>query len=131
MTDRPDPLSYPEEIRECWAVHQVLRTLGFPADDIFVVSGRDARRPCAPPALFVELQAGDLEFSVTLAVYESAESVEETMTRWTEFVIHFNEGDFDQSVMEEIYQASNVMKNKAQFLVALANKGIKPLCGMN
>jgi hypothetical protein len=121
-----DPQHYPEEIRECWAVHQALRSLGFSPDDIYVALGADARNPEFAAALFVVLKAQGKEFIVTLAGYESEERAEAMLGKWTEFVTLWKDEVFDDDVMGRIYEKSNVIQNKVEFVIALHNKGIRP-----
>lgn len=126
MIDHTDPRQYSEAVRGCWSVHQALRQLGFDAGDIYVATGKDARNPQTPLSLFVILRTQGKEFVVTLAGYPSEEAVEAELTQWSTFATLSNEGAFDEDVLDEIYQCSNVMQNKEQFVVALFSKGIRP-----
>ena len=126
MIDHTDPRQYSEAVRECWSVHQALRQLGFDSGDIYVATAKDARNPQTPLSLFVILRTQGKEFVVTLAGYPSEEAVEAELSRWSTFATLSNEGAFDEDVLDEIYQCSNVMQNKEQFVVALFSKGIRP-----
>ena len=121
-----DPRHYPAAIKECWCVHQAMRQLGFAADDIYVAIGKDAARPEVAVALFVVLRTQGKEFVVTLDGYSSEEAAEEALSQWTAFVSVANEGGFEQALLDDIYQASHIMQNKEQFVVALFGKGIRP-----
>lgn len=121
-----DPRQYPAEIQECWAVHQAFRALGFPPEDIYVAVGKDARHPEFEVALFVLLKAQGKEFLVTLGGYPSDEAVESVLGKWTEFVELWKGDAFDDELMRDIYGTSNVVQNKAEFVIALYNKGIRP-----
>ena len=68
-----DPREYPNSVKECWAVHQVLRSLGFQPEEIYVATGRDAWHPLSPAAFFAVLRTQGREFSVTLGHCESEE----------------------------------------------------------
>lgn len=125
MNNCLDPEGYPESVKECWAVHQALRALGFLPEDIYVSTGKDAMRPLAQAALFVVLRTNGKEFIVTLAVYDSDAEVEATLILWSTFVSLYNDHTFDDEVMANIYEASNVMQNKVAFIVALQNKGLR------
>lgn len=131
MIDRHDPRGYPDEIKECWAVHQVLRILGFSPDDIYVMPAKSAAEPDGPPTLFAVLKTQSKEFTVTLGSYRSESDLEMAINVWTEFVTRANAGRFDQAMLDEIYEASNIMRNRAQFLFALTGKGFKFLGTMN
>jgi hypothetical protein len=120
-----DPKEYPEPVKECWAVHQALRALGFKPEDIYVALGKDAMRPLSTIALFVVLRVEGKEFIVTLAVYDSEAEAEVTLTLWSAFVDLFNDQIFDDVVMDDIYEGSNVIQNKVAFIVALQNKGLQ------
>jgi hypothetical protein len=120
-----DPKEYSEPVKECWAVHQALRALGFKPDDIYVVTGKDAMKPFAAAALFVVLRVDGKEFIVTLAAYDSEAEVEATITMWSIFVGLFNDQTFDDVVMADIYERSNVIQNKVAFIIALQNKGLR------
>ena len=121
-----DPRQYPEEVRECWAVHQAFRALGFAPEDIYVAVGGDARHPEFNAALFVVLKAQGKEFIVTLGGYASEEQAEAVLQQWEAFATFSNDGAFDEGVMTSIYEMSNVMQNKVEFVTALFNKGIRP-----
>jgi hypothetical protein len=125
MTEKLDPRRYPDPIKECWATHEALRTLGFEADDIYVSSGKAADQPFNPPALFLVLKTQGKEFVVTLGLYDSEKAVDEAMDLWSDFAERFNDKTFSDEVMAEIFEASNVGKNKALFATALLSKGFK------
>jgi hypothetical protein len=120
-----EPVDYPESVKECWAVHQALRTLGFKPDDIYVAAGQSAGHAFNPPAMFVVLRTQDKEFVVTLALFETDEAVESALQLWTEFAERWNADSFDQDVMDKIYNESNVMQNSAQLVLSIEGKGIR------
>lgn len=119
-----DPTDYPDAVRECWAVHQALRSLGFQPDDIYVAAGTAANLAFNPPAMFVILRTQDKEFIVTLGTFETGEAADKALDLWTEFAERSNAGEFAQDTMDDIYNTSNVMQNSVQFAVSLTAKGI-------
>jgi hypothetical protein len=121
-----DPRKFFEAVQECWCIHQAMRQLGFSADDIYVAMAKDARAPHVPVSLFVVLKAQGEEFNVTLCGCSSEEEAEKVLEEWNRFVVLANEGAFDKKVLEEIYEASNIMQQKALFVAALYKKGIRP-----
>ena len=121
-----DPMQYPEPIRECWAVHQAFRALGFAPEEIYVAIGKDARHPQFEAALFVVLRAQGKEFLVTLDGYASEAAAEAAVNQWEAFATFSNDGTFDEGVLKVIYDTSNVIQNKVEFITALYNKGIRP-----
>jgi hypothetical protein len=123
MTSHIAPETYPDPVKECWAVHQALRMLGFSSDDIYVVHGASADFPGHPPTMFVVLQTQGLEFVIHLGACKTDAEVESLLDLWTEFVERWNRGDFAQSDMQKIYDASNAMQNKIQLVVGLKLKG--------
>jgi hypothetical protein len=125
------PKRYPDAIKECWAIHEALRTLGFAAEDIYVVKGQSAQHGFNPPAFFVVLKAQEREFVVTVGLYESEQLLDEAIEQWTEFATRFNDSEFEEKDMQEIFESSNVGRNKTQFVVALLSKGLKCPSGMN
>lgn len=131
MSGPANPGDYPDAVKECWAVHEALRTLGFSSDDIYVASGHDGWQAMNPPALFVILRAQEKEFIVTLGTYESDSEIEVALSQWTEFATRFNSGEFDKTKMERIFDDSNVVKNKVQFVMALTGKGFSFPAGAN
>lgn len=121
----PDkPIDYPDAIRECWAVHQALRTLGFSPDDIYVTSGHSVAHAFNPPAMFVVLKTQEKEFVITLGLFETSAAIDHLLMLWTEFAQRWNAQEFAQEEMDAIYKTSNVMKNSAEFVIALEMKGI-------
>ena len=111
-------MQYPEAIRECWAVHQAFRALGFPAGDIYVANAQNG--------LSVVLRSQGKEFIVNLCGYQSEEAVNAFLEQWPAFVALSNDGQFDQAALDNIYHASNVMQNKFEFVAAMVAKGILP-----
>lgn len=120
-----DPRQYQNAVKECWAVHQALRSLGFAAEDIYVSTGKDEMNQFAMISLFVVLKSQDKEFVVTLEGYQSKAEAYAMLNQWDMFVMFSNGGVFDKGVMNVIYESSNVMQNKVQFVVALNGKGFK------
>ena len=125
--DTVDPRSFSEDIRECWAVHQTLRRLGFLSDNIYISIGKDIRYPEAEACLFVVLKAQGKEFTVTVGVYPKETQADFAVDMWTDFVNLANNGEFDKKNLDEIYESSHVFKNCVQFVLALHGKGIKPM----
>lgn len=125
--DKENPLSFSADIRECWSVHQALRSLGFSANDIYINIGRDLHHPEVEAVLFVVLKTQGRDFNVTVGAYFSEEEANAAVKKWSEFVNLANGGAFEQSTLDGIYESSHVMKNKVEFIVALHNKGIKPM----
>jgi hypothetical protein len=121
-----NPEQYPEAIKECWAVHQVFRKLGFEAKDIYVATGKDARCPGSVPALFVVLKAQGTSFTVTVGRYDSEVEVEADLALWAVFVELLSDKSRDEAVLTSIYESSLIVGNIAQFLMALHAKGITP-----
>lgn len=124
---KKNPLSFSEDIRECWSVHQVFRALGFSADDIYIAVGKDIRHPEVEAILFVVLRAQGRDFNVTVGAYFSEEEADAAVKKWSEFVNLANAGAFEQDALDQICKASNVMKNRVDLVFALHNKGIKPM----
>lgn len=125
--DKENPLSFSADIRECWSVHQVLRSLGFSADDIYINVGRDINHPEVAALLFVVLRAQGKDFNVRVGAYFSEEEADAAVKKWSEFVNLANAGAFEQSDLDNIYESSHVMKNQLEFVVSLHEKGIKPM----
>jgi len=126
-----DPKLFPEEVRECWAVHQVFRSLGFSPDNIYVMLAKDAALLEENSSLFVLLRSGTNEFAVTLANYNSEEEAKSVMGIWTEFANLSNSRAFDQKTMDEIFDNSHIVRNKVELLLALRDKGFLPGPGSN
>ena len=126
-----DPRKYPNEVKECWSIHQVLRSLGFSPDDIYVMLAKDAQTPHDNSSLFVVLKENSREFTVTLEKYRTEDEAKKTMAVWSEFAARANAQKFDQKILEEIFNSSHVMRNKVAFLAALQSKGFLPCRGTN
>ena len=120
-----DPRKYPEEVKECWSIHQVLRAIGYPADNIYLALAKDQALPFDNSSLFVVLKANRQEFIVTLQNYKTENEARKIMDVWTEFVRNANAQKFDQEILNEIFQSSNVMRNKIEFLHSLQRKGFR------
>lgn len=117
--------SYPPAILEAWATWQVLRQLGFAADDIYwvvVLTVNAVPRPGL--ALNVKLAAQGKEMLVTcsgtLADCTAAEALLEEGRQFSSLV---NAGTFDKDDMRRVLHDSYVWKNKAEFLAVLLAKG--------
>lgn len=121
-----DPRKYSPEVQECWCVYQALRKLGFSADNIYVLMAQNGRALHVPISLFVILRSQDKEFNIILCNYSSEDEAEEVLEEWARFVTYANEGSFEQGILNEIYEASNIMKQKVMLIAALYKKGIRP-----
>jgi len=126
-----DPRKYPEEVKECWALHQVFRSLGYPPGDIYIVLSQDEACSYPNSSLFVLLKEGSLEFLYTLKNYKTEEEAKKIMSTWTEFVTRFNAQEFDQKIMGEIFDRSSVMRDKMRLLRAMQRKGFSLGYGVN
>jgi len=123
MSNKIDPRIYPDPVKECWAVHQMLRMLGFLPDDIYVSIQRDGRTPGAPLAFFVVLKAQGLEFATIVGSYNDAPEAYKDTDIWTEFVNHANANAFDKTHLCDLFNASNAFTNKLTLLQSLMKKG--------
>lgn len=122
-----DPRKYSDEVKECWSIHQVIRSLGYSPDDIYVMLAKDALMiPHENSSLFVVLRENSHELTVTFANYKTVAQAKRTMASWSEFVTHANSGQFDQKILDEIFDASHIVRNKVEFLLAFKNKGFSP-----
>lgn len=115
-----DPRDYPDSVKECWAVHQVLRVLGFSPDDIYVTTGKNAENSFG---FFVVLRTQERDFTVTVGTYDSCTDVANDLKMWTDFAKQSNDAVFDKTIMEQIYLESFVKTNQHQFVFGLMSKG--------
>lgn len=115
---------FPGVVKECWAIHQALRQLGFPAGEIYVLMAKDVTRPSDESALFVTLRTQGKEFNISLDSYKSEKEAEDVMGQWTEFATIFNSDGFDERELREIYESSSIYQNKVMLLMALRKKNI-------
>jgi len=121
-----DPRKFSDVVQECWCIHQAMRKLGFSADDIYLTMAQDARAPQVPVSLFVTLKAQGKEFNITLCGCSNEDEAEKLLEEWASFASYANEGAFERDFLDEIYESSNIIKQKVLFVTALVNKGIHP-----
>ena len=126
-----DPRKYPSEVKECWSIHQVFRSLGFSSDDIYLEIARDGRIAQDNTSLFVVLKEGSREFSVSLASYRTEDEAENVAATWCAFVDQANAQEFDQEVLNKIFLSSRIMRDRVKLLLALQKKGFTPCRGIN
>lgn len=122
-----DPRAFSEDIRECWAVHQAFRSLGFLPDNIYISVGRDIRHPQADACLFVVLKAQGKDFTVTVGAYPSEEKATAAVGTWHNFVTLANGGAFERESLDKIYESSHVFANSVELVLSLHEKGIRPM----
>lgn len=107
---------YPKPYRECWAAHEILRNLGFAAQQIFVT-----RNPSPHNDLVVLLRHQGKQLAITCGVVD-----DDWERQWTEVAEASNRYHVDSKELEGEYMQSFAFKNKAQLLVVMLCKGIHP-----
>jgi hypothetical protein len=100
----------PLAFREALAMHQMLRRLGFRADDIYVVRGRDGD-------VFVQLRAQELKWHAYCGVVPSPDTFE---ADWRAAADWWNEGGPNR---EALYAASAIARAQVPLVVALMRHG--------
>lgn len=125
----------PTVLIEAWAAHQVIRTIGFSPDDIFLLVSRSAeidgewgvytqlKRPdgtftyfCGP----VSIVPHALPFQ---AVYADGDE-NRILKIWEEFIERWNANAFSRTLMESIFQASRARRNAVLIATKIMEKGI-------
>lgn len=117
---------YPQPIREAWATWEVLRKLGFQADDIFWVFAQTLNAVPRPGlALNVVLRTQGREFSVTCSPRLSEGEAKRHEKQARVFMETLNAGKFVEKEMLEVLHASYAWRNKSDMLMVLRAKGFE------
>jgi hypothetical protein len=110
-------------IGESWAAMEMLRRMGFPSDDIYIVFGvmgaKDTMydgEPCAA----VLLKHDGKEFAFTVA---PVRNVELFAKLWQRFIKNVNEKKVDQEELRTIFEQSYCFRHTAEMLAAIREKG--------
>lgn len=115
---------YPPPILEAWAVWEILRKLGFKADDIFWVFEPTLNAVPRPGlTLGVKLQVGDKTMRVTCSPRLSEGEAKRLERQSREFMKGVNENAFDHEEMKGVLHQSHAWKNQFEFLATLKAKG--------
>lgn len=103
-------------LREAIALHEVLRRLGFPADDIFV-----ALNPDSTMLIILRTQKKEVAIIAGSVPYEG----EEFSVMWTDFVNAIADGQVEEEELYQNYKNSLALKLSEQLCLGLIRKGIK------
>ena len=112
--------AFSAEIVEAWAVWQVLRKLGFSADQIFWefrLMADDQR------VLFVVLHSQNKQFSVKVSEDLTEEAAKALAERAEIFQNAVNDGSLLEEELQEALMASYVWNNKESLLASMKGKG--------
>lgn len=94
---------YPAVYRDCWALHEALRRMGFESEDIFVVCSGNAAEPTTGEWFFVVLKTQGKEFTITVRPIETL-TYDEALAGWTAFVTLVNARTFSLTEMQRVYK---------------------------
>jgi len=126
-----DPMKYSNAVRECWAVHEALRRLGFQANDIYVSAGQEMKSPLLPYSLFVLVRTQDKEFVANCATFDTMAEADAAVDEWTRFATALCDDEFEEEALRRIYVDSRVYEEATQFMRAIVATGMKPPCQLN
>lgn len=115
---------FPAVYRDCWALHEALRRLGFASEDIFVLLSGNAEQPTTGLWFFVVLKTQGKEFTITVRPIEGL-GEEEAGAGWTAFVNLVNARTFALTEMQRVYKTRFVdrVPGPAMLVSALLAKG--------
>lgn len=120
---------FSQTVRELWAIHNALRTLGFPSEDIFLVPDAvvdiDGKMEASAGICLIQ---GPLDFILAVPRPMPPEHV---IDEWLKLAAGM--GSFGQAEMMAFYETSFVRNNSVAFLHALTAKGfvfVTPNMGM-
>jgi len=117
MTDQVTDFDKP--YRDCYAVQEALRRIGFSADDIYVgfgtVSGID-------DVLYVQLRAQGKIFTVTVAKIPGA-AFDDVVATWQTFAYALP--GMSEGYLQRILDEAPITKDFVPLLVTLQSKGFK------
>jgi hypothetical protein len=117
---------YSPYIVEAWAVWEVMRKLGFKADDIYWIFGNTLNANPAPGmALNIVLRTQGKELSVTCSMRLTDDEAKKLEEDSREFQETLNAGKFDEADLTEHLHKSYVWTNKERFLLVLKAKGFE------
>jgi len=115
---------YPPPVLEAWATWEVMRQLGFSADDIFWIVVLTANaRPRPGLALNVRLATQGRELLVTCSGALERDEAEALLQQGIEFGTRVNARAFPEDELTAVLHGSYIWKNKAAFLMVLLDKG--------
>lgn len=110
-----DLKSLPAPYKEAFAMHELLRRLGFGPDDIYAMYSEGV--------LIIVLRSQGLEFSMNVGpLNHTYEEFEET---WKKFLFKLKRYEIDEDALVKVWTESEVFKNKVNILFALVTKGFK------
>lgn len=113
-------------ILEAWATWEMLRKLGFKADDIFWQFQNTLNavpKPGMTLSIWLKTQGKELSIVCSRSMTDAEARRMEADARV--FMETLNKDEFDQKEMDEILHASFAWKNQADFLMALLRKGFE------
>jgi hypothetical protein len=116
--------SYSPWILEAWATWEVLRKLGFKADDIFWEINNTVNATPGPGlTLNIVLRTQNRMMRITCShrLEEAAKILDDSRV----FQEAVNAGKFEETEMTEVLHASWVWENQAAFVLALGAKGFE------
>lgn len=117
---------YPPPVLEAWATWEVLRQLGFSADDIFwIVAFTASAVPKPGLALNVRLAVQGREMLVTCSDSLERDEAEALLQQGIEFGECVNARAFSEDELTAVLHESYIWKNKAAFLLVLMAKGFR------
>jgi hypothetical protein len=124
-------MKYSKTVRECWAVHEALRRLGFQANDIYVSGGQELGHPDVPYALFVVVRTQDKEFVANCGKFATMADADAAVDEWTRFATALCDDKFEEEALRRIYVDSRVYEDATQFMRAIVATGMRPPCQFN
>lgn len=117
---------YPPPILEAWAVWEILRKLGFKADDIFWVFEPTLNAVPRPGlTLGVKLVVGDNTLRVTCSQRLSEGEAKRLERQSRTFMEQVNKDAFDHEEMKDVLHQSYAWKNQLGLLTTLKAKGFE------
>jgi hypothetical protein len=107
--------SIPAPLREALACHEMLRRLGFQADDIYLVAAPDPQGMVA-----LQLRVGELHFSYATGVQQMSHEV--LAQKWQAAVRLWNH-DFTSEECWALFKSSQIAGRLDEVLATLRKKG--------
>jgi hypothetical protein len=117
-----DRKKIPELIRECYALHYILRTLDFAADEIRVMAADVLNWKPPGLSLMVKLNSQGKEFIYVLSAV-TPEVAHEFGEKWFEF--GERKDSMTQQELDRMVHGSLLWRSKTQLLFKLAQKGFE------